>query len=114
MANRVGVVPHPRYVGHVAADPLDLLMDRAVGVVVGAHEDVLRWLSELGRPFAPDQVEVAAYATSGDDRLVGADLMAVLEFAADHRVALGQDLSDARFETYVEAVPRSVVLDGIP
>ena len=115
----VGVVPHPGEVSHVAADPLDLLMHGAVGVVVRPHEDVLWRRAEVRGPLPPDDVEVAADPAGGDHHGLGGDLVLVPAVLRRHAAA-GDPLpfldqpGHARAEPKLQLAAPRVRLDGGP
>ncbi len=123
VANSVGVVPHARQVGDGPAEPAHLFVQRPVGVVVRAHQQLLRRRPKSrGRPFAADQLEVAADPAGGDhDGLGGTDLVLVAllgafgdDTRADDSSFLGDEPSDPRAQPQVERGVTRMGLDRAP
>src|SRR5205807_5409048 len=103
----VGVVPHAREMGDAAARPLHGLMHGPVGVVVRAHEDVLGRASQVRRPLAPHDVEVATHAAGGDHHGLGCDGVAgttvlVADHAAGDAAVLERELGDPGPKAQIE------------
>src|SRR3954470_16608126 len=82
---------------HVAADARHLLVHRAVGVVVRAHEDVVGRRPQVRGPMPSHDVEVSADAARGHDDRTRPHNRSVLEL-------------DTRDRT----LPHSQPLDGRP
>jgi ABC-2 type transport system ATP-binding protein len=119
MVDCIGVVPHPREVGHVAADPVDLLVHRAVGVVMRAHQDLSGRSPQLRGPFAAHDVQVAADPARGDHNPFGADRgLLASRFgnhpATAHGAVLLQQLRHPRAKTHLELRTAGMALNRLP
>ena len=141
VAHGVGVVPHPLQVRHRAAHALHLLVQRAVGVRVRAHQHLRRRAAQLrGRPHAPHQLVVAADPARRDHhRLGGAQLSVLLSslvawhdrvaarapaarppillqnpYAQHAALLVAEQLGYARAETHLQGRAPRVALDRAP
>ena len=114
VAHGVAVVPHALEVRDVAAEALDLLVQRAVGVVVRAHQQVLGRLAEL-RPASARRTMSRLPPTPPDaTTTVSARSSSSPSRTPVTRPPVLLERGDERAEAHVELRPARVRLDRLP